>query len=200
MKDLFATDTKKSTKKGSKTRVVVEIKGQEENLKELVSLDEQIALLKAQRLVIDTEVREESREAMINHYNEKKSFPGTLTVKSGDMELQFITADRYKVIDEDRANELTETYGEDLVETTTKFSFNTDVLMRNSKAINKMIMKSKDISDTDKENLIEQDTTFNVVKGTIKNLKNEIFAKFDLSTLIDDIKPVFSIKAIKDSE
>jgi uncharacterized small protein (DUF1192 family) len=200
MKNLFAKDTKKNQKTIAKNKTTVEIDNQENNLKEIYSLDEQIALLQAERKVLDAEVREASQDAMIKLYNDKKSFPGTMVVKSGSMELQFITMDKYKIIDEDRANELSEKYGEDLIDEETKFAFNTSILMKNMEAINKMILKSKEISDSDKEDLIEQSTSWKIAKGSIKNLKNEDFNQFDLEEIIDDIKPIFSIKTIKVSE
>jgi len=195
MKNLFAKDTSKTPAK-AKDRVTVQIDC-ESQMKQMSTLDVKIAELQAQRKVLDSEVREASQDAMMSYYEKKKTFPGTLAVQAGSMELQFITSDRYKVIDEDRAIELTEKYGEDLVDEETKFAFNTAILMKNMTAINKMIVKSKDISDDDKENLIEQTTKWTVTKGTIKNLKNENFSNFDLEELIDDIKPVFSIKSIK---
>lgn len=198
MKNLF---DKKTAKKPSKTKdkVIVDIPYEAE-MKKMAKLDEKIASLTAQRQVLDSEVREACKVKMMATYDTKKSFPGTLTVQAGGMELTFITADRYKTIDEDRAQELTDKYGDHLVTETTKFSFNTKILMKNMDAINKMIVKSKDISDSDKEDLIEASTSWSVAKGTIKDLKNETYAKHDLTEIIDDIKPVFSVKALGEIE
>lgn len=193
----------KAKKTGAKKKVekheVVNLPNLEENVSKLAELNAKIAELEAERATLDGEVREAGKEAMINLYNKKKAFPGTLKVVAGAASFQFITSDRYKKIDEDRYNELAEEYSEELVEENTKFSFNTTILMKHMDHISELLMNSKKISDEDKEMLLESETSYTVKKGTIK----ELFSHVDdnVEGIIEDIQPVFSIKSVqKDSE
>lgn len=198
MTNLF-DKAKTSTKKSISNQEIVKIKGFEKTLKDLISIDKKIAKLQAQWSVLDSEIRETAKEKMISLYEKKKFFPGTLLIQSGEMEYQFITSDAYRMIDKDRAEELIEKYGKNLINKTTIFSFNSQILMKYQGIISKLIEKSKDISDDDKENLIESTIKFAIAKGTIKNLKNKEFSENDLEEMIEEIKPIFSIKAMKKS-
>jgi len=164
------------------------------DLNKLADINAKIAELEAERAVLDSTIREAGKDSMISLYQSKKAFPGTIKVVTGSASFQFITSDRYKKIDEDRFAELAEEYSEDLVEESTKFSFNTAVLMRNQEVISSLLMGSNKISDEDKENLLESETSYTVKKGTIKELFKHTE---DVETIIEDIQPVFSIKSVQ---
>ena len=144
--------------------------------------------------MLDSTVREAGKDAMIALYKTKKSFPGTLKIISGDMSFLFITSDKYKKIDEDGFNELTEEYSTKLVEENTKFSFNNAILMKHMDYISKILMKSKKLSNEEKENLLESETSYLVKKGTIKELYSHTNK---INDIVDDIQPIFSIKAVQ---
>lgn len=202
MKDLFSKDTaKKKTSKAGKDRDEANVNELSNPLRRMAEIDEQLAALQAERKMLDSDVKSLSKDAMIDLYEQKNAFPGSsIKIVAEEMECMFIASDRYITIDEDRANELVEKYDESIVDENTTYSFNTEVLMRNREVINNLIVNSKDISDNDKADLIEVETKYTVAKGTIKNLKNNVFSKFDLKELIEDIRPIFSIKSIKESE
>ena len=191
---MFDKAKKTSSKKKVENHEVVDLPSIEKDLTKLSNLNAQIAELEAEKAILDSTVREAGKDAMIALYKAKKSFPGTLKVISGAMSFMFITADRYKKIDEDRFNELTEEYSTKLVEENTTFSFNTAILMKYMDHISEILMKSKKLSDEEKENLLESETSYLVKKGTIKELYSHT-NKID--DMIDDIQPVFSIKAVQ---
>ncbi len=122
-KNLFETAKKKTAKAKKDNHIVVELPKLEELMQKMAAINLKLAEMEADYAILDSKVREESKEAMINLYNKTKKFPGTLKIKAGTMILQFITSDRYKSIDEERAEELIETYGEEIVTDETKYSF-----------------------------------------------------------------------------
>lgn len=185
------------TKKSAKDELVVNRPDLENSLKKMAEINEKLAELESLKSELDSEIREAGREEMLNLYNSTKKFPGTIKVAANSMGYQFITSDRYKKIDEDRFNELAENYGSELVESATTYSFNTEVLERNMEHISQLLMGSKKLSDQDKENLIVAATAFSVKKGAIKELFN--FTKeSNVDGIVEDIQPVFSVKAVKE--
>jgi len=210
MTNLFDNAKKKSTTKKTENHEIVDIPKIEKAALKVIELNEKIAELEAERETADSEIREAGKEAMIKLYDERKKFPGTLKIIAGSANFQFITSDRYKKIDEDRFEELSETYGEKIVEEQTKFSFNTAILMKHMEHISKLLMNSKVLSDAEKENLMESETAHTVKKGVINDLlsfitpimkKTGVHKTLGLiENIIEDIQPVFSIKSVqKDS-
>lgn len=195
MANIFEKAKKVEPKKVEKHEIV-NLPNLEDSLLKLAELNAKIAELEAERAILDDEVREAGKEAMIALYNKRRSFPGTLKINAGSMSFQFITSDRYKKIDEERSEELAERYGESIVEEETIFSFNTAILMKHMDHISDLLMNSKQLSAEDKENLLTSETTYNVKKGAIK----ELFSFKGVNTvenIIEDIMPVFSVKSIQ---
>jgi hypothetical protein len=113
-------------------------------------------------------------------------------------------------IDDERAEYLNETYGtydedenliDGIVDEKTEFKFNMKVLERNQEVIEKFFEECDDISDEDKENLIEGVTKYSIKKGTIDKLY--ILSKekdVDIETLYEEIRPVLQLKGAKASK
>jgi len=199
MTNLF--DKSKATatvKKAEKHEVVAIAKTFEKDLTRMAEIDAQLAELEAERVTLDAGVREEAKTVMMKLYASKNAFPGTLKVVAGSKSFMFITADKYIKIDQDRANELIKLYGKDVVTEKTVFTLNAILVEKYADELSNLIMNSKKIAKDDKENLIESATTWTVAKGMVEKLRNSIFAKFNINQLVEDIKPIFSVKAIKE--
>lgn len=192
--NMFEKAKKNSPKKKTENHEIVNLPSLEKDLIQFSKIKIQMADLEAEKAILDISIREAGKDAMISLYKNKKSFPGTLKVVAGQMSFQFITSDRYKKIDEDRFNELVEEYDEDVVEENTRFSFNTAILMKHMEHISQLLMKSKKLSDEEKESLLESETSYTVKKGLIKELFSHT-KKID--DIIEDIQPVFSIKSVQ---
>jgi len=200
MANLFETAKKASETKKKDKHVVVNLKPEfEQSLSRMAEINSLLADLEAEKAVLDSEVREEAKKEMINLYNQKRSFPGTLKVVAGKMGFQFITMDKYITIDDVRFAELANKYGNEIVDRETIFSFNNEVLEKNQETISKILMDSKKLSDWAKENLLLSKTTYSVKKGTISNLSAIATEKKikSIGTIIEDIRPIFSIKAVQ---
>jgi hypothetical protein len=199
MANLFAkSKATAAVKKADKHEVVAISKIYEKDLVRMSEIDVKMAELEAERATLDAGVREEAKTAMMKLYASKNTFPGTLKVEAGVKSFLFITSDKYIKIDEARATELTSTYGSEVVTEKTVFTLNTELVEKYEDVLSDLIMNSKKITADDKEKLIESTTTWTVAKGMIEKLRTVTFAKFNITTLIEDLKPIFSVKAIKD--
>ena len=199
MANLFDKSKEKATVKKVEKHEIVQISNKfEKDLKRMAEIDEKLAELEAERVTLDSTVREEAKDAMIKLYDQKKVFPGTLKVMAGQKSFMFITSDKYIKIDKDRAAELVQLYGNDVITEKTVFTLNPALVDKYADELSDLIMKSKKIAAADKESLIESTTTWTVAKGMIEKLRTATLAKFKLANLIEDIKPIFMIKAIKE--
>jgi len=197
MANLFDKAKKGATAKKAETHEVVILPSLETDVTALAKLKIEIDSLSAKAAIHDSNIRVAGREAMIDFYQNKKRFPGSLKIQAGKGSFLFITSDKYKMLDEDRFMELASEYGEDLVEEKTVYSFNTAILEKHMDHISEILMKSKELSDHEKEELLTSKTSYSVKKGTIKNV---LSVCDNVEKVIEDIQPVFSIKNVNGGE
>lgn len=184
-----------STKTKVEKHEVVEMPKFAKTLEQIEKIDAQMAELAATREILDSEIREAGKNAMIKLYQEKDAFPGTLKIVAGERSFQFITSDKYLKVDKDRYAELVEMFGQEIAEEKTRFFFNNAILEKYQDVISDMILKNKKIADEDKAKLIESETTYTVKKGTINNLA-AIAKKYkaNVQRMIEEVRPIFSVK------
>ena len=176
----------------AKDKPTVEVDGIEGQLNELQNLKTQIANLETQLDVVTDEIKTIAKEKFVELYLEKGRNPNTFLLKDGSGCVMVIPTDKYiSIKDEDRANQLIETYGEDIVTIDEKYYFNPEVLERNMKAIEKLIRDAKGISDADKQNLLIREVKYSVTKGTIDELAD--YGE-DMESVINDIQPIITLK------
>jgi hypothetical protein len=108
-------------------------------------------------------------------------------------QLMYVPSDKYITINESRAEELRELYGEDVVTEETTFSFDSVMLEKYGEIISRLIEESVEIEERDKEKIITAKTTFNVSKGTIDKLSDY----GDVEEVFEDVRPVISLKNIE---
>jgi hypothetical protein len=109
-----------------------------------------------------------------------------------------VVQDKYKSINEERANYLKETYGEDIVDEATEFKFNNEVLERNQEVISELIETCDKISDKDKETLIVGVTKYSVKKGLIDSIYKVAKDKgVNVTTLLAEVEPQLQLKSPK---
>jgi len=197
--NLFDKSKEKAIVKKVEKHEIVEInKSFEKDLKRMAEIDATLAELEAEKVTLDSGVREEAKTAMINLYNSKNVFPGSIKVKAGERSFLFITADKYIKIGQEEAETLAKKYGDEVVTEKTVFTLNPALVEKYAPVLSELIMNSKKITNEDKENLIESTISWNVTKGMIEKLRNAIYAKFNLAEIIADIRPIFSVKANKE--
>jgi hypothetical protein len=199
MANLFAAAKENgSTKSKIEKHEIVEMPQFAKTLKQLEDIDTKIAELAATRETLDSEIREAGKGAMIDLFEKKGFFPGTLKIVAGERSFQFITSDKYLKVDKDRYAELVEMFGQEVAEEKTRFFFNNVILEKYQDVISEMILKNKKIADEDKAKLIESETTYTVKKGTINNLATLARkTKSNVQKMIEEIRPIFSVKITK---
>lgn len=121
--------------------------------------------------------------------------PESFTLANKDEAVLYIAMDSYKKIDEDRANYLTETYGENMVETEEEFVINNEAIEKYAQEISEAIMKIKSIPDDVKASMFTKRVNYKVAKGTIENItKIAAEANTTPETIFSEIVPTTQLK------
>jgi predicted house-cleaning noncanonical NTP pyrophosphatase (MazG superfamily) len=105
----------------------------------------------------------------------------------------FVPSDKYITVTEARAEELRETYGEEIVEEETTFSFDSTMIEKYGEVLSMLIENCADITDADKEKIIKATTKYAVAKGTIDKLNQY----GDVTEVMEAVKPVVSLKNVE---
>jgi hypothetical protein len=216
MFDKKKTAPKKKATSKAKTQVTPKFETQDEvlefndKLDKFANLKAKIAELTAEYKTIEGDIKEMGTEEfckLLQKTGKKESFH--ITSEAGGT-VMVVPQDKYLTIDDERAAYLNETYGtydedenltDGIVDEKTEFKFNLQVLERNQEVIEKFFEECNDISDEDKENLIEGVTKYSVKKGTIDKLY--VLSKekeVDIETLYEEVRPVLQLKGAKASK
>ena len=191
-KSLFgAAKTKAPAAKAKTDKESVLVPEMEQKLKDLQEYRAQIADLEALVGGITDELKSVAWDKFIELYKRDGANPNTFLIKDGSGCIMVLPTDKYiSIKDEERADKLEKAYG-DIVTREEKFYFNSAVLERNMETINSLLMDSPDISDADKENLLQKEVKLSIKKGTIDNL---LQYGDKMATVLSDIQPVMQLK------
>ena len=202
MANLFAKAKKsapaKPTKgKEEKVRLVVEDPTFFSKVEKLEALNDQMKAAKAKADMISDELRDVAKTEWLNQYERTNKNPESVMIcQSQDddtAQFMFIPMDKYITITAERAEELQETFGEEIVEEETTFSFDSAMIEKYGEILSRLIEESDEIKDTDKEKIIKATTKYSVAKGTIDK-----FATYgDVNEVMDAVKPVVALKNVE---
>lgn len=190
-----------SAKKG-KEEIVIDDAAAFQSIARLQEIKNQIEGLEAEQKMVYGEVRQLGVDSFVQKYENEKRFTESFVVvaKDGDKTAQFLFAptDNYIKIDEERAEMLKGKYGEDAVADQTEFVFDNDMLEKYGDVISKLIEKSKDIAEADKEKLFKAKTKIAVRKGVIKEFRShDKMREIGVAELTNDFLPIFQVKTPK---
>ena len=202
MANLFAKAKKsapaKTTKaKDEKVRIAIEDKTFFDKIEKLEVLQDQMKVAKAKADMISDELRDLGKSEWAKLYDQTGKNPGSVMLEQVNAEdvaqLMFIPTDKYITITPERAEELQETYGVEIVEEETTFSFDSAMIEKYGEILSRLIEESDEIKDTDKEKIIKATTKYSVAKGTIDK-----FATYgDVNEVMDAVKPVVALKNVE---
>ncbi len=199
-KNLFAKKraTAKSTtpKKDDKTVVLIAGNEFDESLKRFNELKKSLANDKAELAGLEGDIKGEGVEKFIELYEKGKRNPGSFKLASDSGEkIMVIAMDRYLKVDDTRAEELKEEFGEDVVNEHVTFAFNGRLLEKYQEQISELIMTAEFMNDTEKEELIVPTVSISVKKGAINEAMT--LGKGEVSDFLGSIQPVLQLKQTK---
>jgi hypothetical protein len=202
MANLFAKAKKSAPAKPSKgkeekVRLVVEDPTFFSKVEKLEALNDQMKAAKAKADMISDELRDVAKTEWLNQYERTNKNPESVMIcQSQDddtAQFMFIPMDKYITITADRAEELQETFGEEIVEEETTFSFDSAMIEKYGEILSRLIEESDEIKDADKEKIIKATTKYSVAKGTIDK-----FSTYgDVVEVMEAVKPVVSLKNVE---
>jgi len=201
MSNLFTKAKKsapKKTKSDEKVRISIDDSSFFDKVEKLESLQDSIKRDKAKADMISDELKELGKSKWIELYTDCGKNPGSVILENvNDLDdvaqFMFIPTDKYITITEERADELIESYGDEIVTEETTFSFDSKMIEKYGEILSKLIMDSDEISDKDKDKIITATTKYSVAKGTIDRMD-----KYgDVSEVMESIKPVISLKNVE---
>lgn len=210
-KNLFAKAKEKSGSAPAKTsksrpEVVVADAMFFQQVNQLAELKKQMDALKADYEMVYGEVKNVAIDKFNEKYENDKKFTDTFMIiaEDGDKSASFMFAptDNYLKIDADRAQFLTQKFG-DVVDENTKYIFNKELLEdeKIGEEISKLIESSKVLTAKQKEELVTAEVNHKVKKGVIKEFRsNDNMRKFPIAELTGDFQPIFQIKSVKSAE
>ena len=201
--NLFAKAKKsapaKTTKaKDQKVRIAIEDASFFDKVSKLEQLNDTMKSAKAKADMISDELRDLGKSEWAQLYEQTGKNPGSVMlehVSSNDdtAQFMFVPTDKYITITAERAEELQETYGDEIVEEKTVFSFDNDMIEKYGEILSRMIEESSEIAEKDKEKIIKATTAYSVAKGTIDDFK-----KYgEVSEMIEMVKPVVALKNVE---
>jgi len=186
----------KAAKKDEKITVTIPGKDFDEALKTLAETNDKMKEIKAENDMAKGVVSEKAKEKYAELYEEDKINTGSFNINSDEgSEVMFLPTKRYLKIDEDTAEELTEKYGEDIIDETTVFKFNAKLLEKYMDTISELIYGSTEIDDDDKDNLIEATVSMAIGKDALD--KCNVLAKkagVSITEVLEDLGYVSMLK------
>lgn len=193
-----AAPAKKVSAKDKKVRIVVEDPDFFEKVEKLEELQGTLKTAKAKADLISDELKDLAKDKWADLYEETNKNPESVMIvqdnEDGDTaQFMFVPTDKYITINEDRAEELKDTYGDDIVEEKTTFSFDEAMIEKYGEVLSELIENSDEIEDKDKEKIIKATTAYSVAKGTISKFKEY----GEVVEMMETVKPVIAIKNVE---
>jgi hypothetical protein len=171
-----------------KEKESVQVNGIASDIARYDELKEIINNAKAEQELIGGSLKQIGKQKFLELYERRDLKPDNFNLSDADEKILFIVMDKYKKVEPEKAAIL-ESY-DGLLETTTTYSFNPEVLERIGATVSKIIMESKLLSDEDKRNLLISETTTVIKKGSIDRLMQYD----DPAVVFDLIEPILALK------
>ena len=166
-------------------------------VEKLEQLNDTLKSAKAQADMISDEIKDMAKSEWVDYYSQTGKNPESVMIVqevAGDTaQVMFIPTDKYITVTEARAEELRETYGEEIVEEDTTFAFDSAMIEKYGEVLSMLIENCADITDADKEKIIKATTKYSVAKGTIDKLNQY----GDVTEVMEDVKPVVALKNVE---
>jgi len=197
-----STPVKTSKKTEQIVRLVVDDEDFFSQVQELEKLQDILKTSKSKADLITEELKCLSKDKWVELYEKDGKNPDTVMIvqenEDGDTaSIMFLATDKYISIVKDKADDLKETYGDDIVTEKTIFSFDDAMMVKYGDILTSLIESAigecDDIKESDKEKIIKAVTTYSISKGTIDRLKEY----GDINEIFDSVKPVLAVRNVE---
>jgi hypothetical protein len=166
-------------------------------VEKLEQLNDRMKSDKAVADMISDELKDIAKAEWCEYYQQTGKNPDSVMIVqevAGDTsQLMFIAQDKYITVTEARAEELRETYGEEIVEEDTTFAFDSAMIEKYGEVLSQLIENCAEISEADREKIIKATTKYSVAKGTIDKLNQY----GDVQEVMEAVKPVVALKNVE---
>ncbi len=202
-KNLFAAAKAKAPKASAakNDKLNVHITGQEfdDALVGMAQLEIQIDQITAQYEMYKGIVKEYGMKTFEDVYIKTGGYPGSFIISSDSQaSVMTVPMDKYLKCDENRFKDLQEAYGDDVVTEKTEFVLNAALIDKYGEILSDLIQGCDDITEDDKDILIQGKVTYTVSKGAIE--KAFTWGRGKVSDFMRDIQPIFAMKGAKVSD
>lgn len=192
------------TSKAKEEKLRIKVKDSEffDKIERLETLQDNMKRDKAAADILNDEIKEIAKTEWSKVFDKTAKNPGSVMLESrrdGDIaQLMIVPSDKYLSINEDRAEYLVETYGEDAVEEKTSFSFDNEMVDKYGEVLSQLIMDCDDIDEDDKDLIIKATRSYSVKKGSIDKFK-EFADEADVKVIdvVEEFKPVVALKNVE---
>jgi hypothetical protein len=192
-----AAPAKTTAAKDKKVRLQVTDPTFFSKVEKLEQINDRMKSDKAVADMLSDELKDIAKAEWCEYYQKTGKNPESVVIcqeVAGDTsQFLFIPTDKYITVTEARAEELRETYGEEIVEEETTFSFDSTMIERYGEVLSMLIENCPDITDADKEKIIKATTKYSVAKGTIDKLNQY----GDVTEVMEAVKPVVALKNVE---
>ena len=191
-----ATTTTKSAK-DKKIRLTVTDPTFFSKVEKLEQINDRMKSDKAVADMLSDELKDIAKAEWCEYYSQTGKNPDSVMIVqevAGDTsQLMFIAQDKYITVTEARAEELQETYGQEIITEETTFGFDSTMIEKYGEVLSMLIENCPDIADADREKIIKATTKYSVAKGTIDKLNQY----GDVTEVMEAVKPVVALKNIE---
>lgn len=192
-----STPVKSTASKDKKVRIQVTDPSFFSKVEKLEQLNDTLKSAKAVADMLSDELKDIAKAEWCDYFEKTGKNPESVMIcqeVAGDTsQLMFIAQDKYITVTESRAEELRETYGEEIITEETTFGFDTTMIEKYGEVLSMLIENCADIADADREKIITATTKYSVAKGTIDKLNQY----GDVTEVMEAVKPVVSLKNIE---
>jgi hypothetical protein len=162
-----ATKVKETTKKTDKKVISSPILGNK--VQKYAELKQLIDSATGELKMIEGDIKAVGKDLFMKEYRTQKSTPDNFKIQDDTGNAcMFICMDKYTIVDEGKANILSQYDG--LLAENVVYKFNADLVEKYGAVLSELIINCPEIDDLDKGNLITGEKTFSVAKGSIDRL------------------------------
>lgn len=166
------------------------------DLVDLLNLQTKIKEYTSEANEIQERVKGEGISTFVKLYETEGSYPGSFVMQSEGAQIMVVPSEKYIKINEEKANELSLQWGDNIVEEVKTYSTDAKLFTKYKDVIESFLATSPEISEEDREKFFVEKSEFQIRKGTLSSL-NENYDPIEFGSIIEETKPVFSLKDLQ---